>query len=239
VPSVTREALDAGALYVALQPIVDLRTGAIFGQEALVRSSEKKYGGPPEILHAAMAEGMLGELGRALRQMAVKACPDVHLFLNVHPKEFDEGWLVRPDDPIFSHDRDIYLEITESVPLSHFQMCNSVLREIRGKGVMLVVDDLGAGYSNLKYIADLSPEVVKLDRELVATLERQPRLQLLVKSIVALCKQLGAKVVAEGIETKEELEAVLATGADFGQGYLLARPAFPAPKIDSTILRRR
>jgi EAL domain-containing protein (putative c-di-GMP-specific phosphodiesterase class I) len=84
--------------------------------------------------------------------------------VNVHPQELNEGWLIRPDDPIFLHDDDVYLEITESVPLTHFDLCLNVLREIRSRGgVHFVIDDLGAGYSNLKSIADLEPRVVKLD----------------------------------------------------------------------------
>ena len=95
----------------------------------------------------------------------------------------------------------------------------------------LVVDDLGAGYSNLKYIADLNPRVVKLDRDLIAGLTRDSRLFKLVSAIVRLCTELDAKVVAEGIETATELDAVVAAGARYGQGYLLARPAFPPPDI--------
>jgi EAL domain-containing protein (putative c-di-GMP-specific phosphodiesterase class I) len=97
--------------------------------------------------------------------------------------------------------------------------------------VHLVVDDLGAGYSNLKYIADLHPRVVKLDRELIAGLSRGTRLFKLVAGIVRLCSELDARVVAEGIETVEELGAVIEAGARYGQGYLLARPANPLPPV--------
>ena len=138
---------------------------------------------------------------------------------------------MQPDDPIFRHTEDVYLEITESVPLSHFQLCQTILSEVRGRGVYLVVDDLGAGYSNLKYIADLQPRVVKLDRELIAGLTRDSRLFKLVQALVVMCRELDAMVVAEGIETEAELEAVIASGARFGQGYLLARPAFPLPEV--------
>jgi len=231
VASTVLEALAARQLYVALQPVVNLRKREVFGYEALVRSSSPLFRNPGEILKKAIEEGCLGELGRGLRAMAVSACPRTNLFLNLHPNEFDEGWLVRPDDPIFVHDRHIYLEITESVPLSHFRLCHSVLKEVRSKGIYLAVDDLGAGYSNLKYIADLAPEVVKLDRDLITDLPRQKRLHKLVTNLVRLCEELNAKVVAEGIETKEEMKAVLDTGAHYGQGYVLARPAYPPPLV--------
>ncbi|HVY48552.1 MAG TPA: EAL domain-containing protein [Minicystis sp.] len=226
-----RSVIDARAIRVALQPVVDLTTRKVFAYEALVRSQAPAFASPPDLFDAAVKEGLCGELGRIIREAAIEIAPDHRLFLNVHPNELNERWLVQPDDPIFRHGEDVFLEITESVPLSHFLLCQSMLREIRGKGIYLVVDDLGAGYSNLKYIADLSPRVVKLDRELVAGLVRGSRLHRLVESLVRLCRELDASVVAEGIETVEELAAICEAGVRFGQGYLLARPAFSPPAV--------
>jgi EAL domain-containing protein (putative c-di-GMP-specific phosphodiesterase class I) len=223
--------LSAQQLRVVLQPVVDVRSQSIFAYEALVRPTTPDFDNPPQMFEAAVAGACCGELGRAIRELAISACPNHPLFLNVHPKELDEHWLVQPNDPIFRHTEDVYLEITESVPITHFRLCQSILREIRGKGIYLVVDDLGAGYSNLKYIADLSPRVVKLDRELVAGLTRATRLHRLVTSIVLLCEDLGASVVAEGVETAEELYAVRDAGVHYAQGYLLARPDFPPPPM--------
>jgi EAL domain-containing protein (putative c-di-GMP-specific phosphodiesterase class I) len=231
------EALAAGDLYMALQPIVDFERREIFGHEALARCRSALFKNPLALIKEALASSTMGELGRVLRGMAVGSSPRTALFLNLHPAEFNEGWLVRPDDAIFFHDEPIYVEITESVPLSHYQHCHGVLKEIRGRGISLAVDDLGAGYSNLKYIADLSPEVVKLDRDLIANLRSQTRLHKLVTSIVRLCESLGAKVVAEGIETIEEMQAVVDTGAHYGQGFLFARPATPAPTVDWNALK--
>lgn len=218
-----------GALRVVFQPLIDLRHDTVFAHEALVRPQMPQYTTPPALFEAATQANVVGELGREIRRLAVDGCPDFPLFLNVHPEELVDRWLVRPDDPLFYHDRAIYLEVTESVPLSHFELVSGILREVRGKGICLAVDDLGAGYSNLKYIADLAPEVVKLDRELVAGLDRQVRLRRLVRAIVRMCDDLGAEVVAEGIETREELEAVRDAGVRFGQGFYLARPANPPP----------
>nr|HEX4313947.1 EAL domain-containing protein [Kofleriaceae bacterium] len=224
-----RKVLDERLLKIVYQPVVELRSRRIFAYEALVRSPA--YKSPLDLFADAVAARATGELGRVLRQLSVDSCPDFPLFLNVHPSELNERWIVQPDDPVFQHSADVYLEITESVPLSHFQLCKSILHEVRGRGIYLVVDDLGAGFSNLKYIADLHPRVVKLDRELVAGLVRDSRLFKLVSGIVVLCKELEALVVAEGIETVTELEAVIDSGARFGQGYLLARPAFPPPAV--------
>ena len=219
------------AISVVYQPLIDLRTKKIFAYEALVRCKLPEYPSPPELFRAAVDEQATGQLGRLIREIAIAGCTTHPLFLNVHPAELNEKWVVQPDDPLFSHTEDVYLEITEGVPLSHFRLCQSILREVRGRGVYLVVDDLGAGYSNLKYIADLHPRVVKLDRELIAGLVKDTRLYKLVCGIVVLCKDLDALVVAEGIETVEELECVRSAGAHFGQGYLLARPSFPPPPM--------
>jgi len=156
----------------------------------------------------------------------------VPLFVNIHPCELSDGWLIRPDDPIFCHDDVAYLEVTESVPLLHFDLCKSVLDEVCARGsVFPVVDDFGAGYSNIKYISDLNPKIVKLDRKLVVDVHRHPKQLKLVRALVDLCTELDAQVVVEGIETVAEYRALLDTGAKFGQGYLFARPGFPLPEI--------
>jgi EAL domain-containing protein (putative c-di-GMP-specific phosphodiesterase class I) len=218
-------------LSVVFQPIVRLDSEKLFAYEALVRCVSPKLT-PMELFERAAKEHSTGRLGRIIREIAVPMCGGMPLFVNLHPSELEEGWLVRPDDPIASHDHDIYLEITESAPLTHFDLCLSVLREVCSRtGAHLVVDDFGAGYSNLKHISDLEPKVVKLDRTLVDGLDRKPRQRKLVSATVRLCHELGALVVAEGIETTDEYLAVCDSGADFGQGYLFARPAFPLPPV--------
>ncbi|MBI4816962.1 MAG: EAL domain-containing protein [Deltaproteobacteria bacterium] len=217
-------------LRVAFQPVLDLESGKIFAYEALARSSDPGFS-PPKLFSDAITRGAVGELGRVIRRLALDGCPDHALFLNVHPREFDEGWIAMPEDPIFEHPLPVYLEITESVPMSFEDSSHAVLREIRSKGIRLAVDDLGAGYSNLKYIADLAPEVVKLDRELVLNLVNDNRVFRLVEAVTRLCVDLGAEVVAEGIESADELRAVRRAGVHYGQGYFIARPANPPPEV--------
>ena len=216
--------IDDGKVYIAFQPVIDLERKRVFGYEALVRSELEGLTRPLDLIGAACGDGSMGKVGRGLRRLAVEGCRSHPLFLNLHPAEFAQPWLVRPDDAIGDHEHDVYLEVTESVPLSHYEHCHSVLKEIRNRGAKIAIDDLGAGYSNLKYIADLNPEIVKIDRELVKDIRRDTRLHKLVSSIVEMCKQLGARVVAEGIENKTELNAVIDTGACYGQGYYLGRP---------------
>lgn len=224
-----RRLLDTRDVKVVYQPLVDLKTKKTFAYEALVRSKSDAFDSPPALFAAAVLHNCTGELGRIIRELAIAGCATHPLFLNVHPAELNDKFIVQPDDPLFRHTEDVYLEITEGVPLSHFRLCQSILAEVRGRGVHLVVDDLGAGYSNLRYIADLHPRIVKIDRDLIAGLRKGSRMFKLVAAIVVLCRDLGAAVVAEGIETVEELEAVIEAGARYGQGYLLARPAFPPP----------
>jgi len=217
---------------VVFQPIVHLEDATIFAHEALVRCRVPELQSPPKLFEYAVSTGCTGRLGRIIRQLALADCGELPVFVNVHPAELQDPWLIRPDDPIFSHDFDVYLEVTESVPMTHFDICMTVLREIRGRGgIHLVVDDLGAGYSNLKRILDLEPSVVKLDRSLIVGIEHSVRQQKLVRNVVRMCEDLSAKVVAEGIETPEEYAALADMGIHYGQGYLFARPATTPPQV--------
>jgi EAL domain-containing protein (putative c-di-GMP-specific phosphodiesterase class I) len=229
-------ALDAAVkpddLEVVFQPIVRLDTKARFAVEALVRCKARQFSNPSVLFEHAFNNHYCGRLGRIIRQITFERCDGIPVFVNVHPAELSERWLIRPDDPIFTHDREVYLEITESVPFSHYDLCVTVIRELRRRGqIRLVIDDLGSGFSNLKRISDLYPEIVKLDMALIAEIDSDTRQQKLVASIVQLCINLGAEVVAEGIETHDQLEAIIDAGVHYGQGYLFAKPRYPVPQI--------
>jgi EAL domain-containing protein (putative c-di-GMP-specific phosphodiesterase class I) len=188
---------------------------------------------------AAEKERACGHLGRVIRQQTFERCQDTALFVNVHPEELSQRWLVRPDDPLYLHEHEVYLEITESAAFTHYDLCMSVLKEVCARaGVHLVVDDYGAGHSNLSRILDLNPKIVKLDGALIRGIDKDPRRQIMVRHMVRLCVDLGAKVVAECVETVEELKAVADQGVHLAQGYVLARPAFPAPVVNFPLERR-
>lgn len=218
---------------VVFQPIVSMQTGKQWATEALVRCKWPEYKSPLALFEAAERERACGRLGRPIREVAVSRAAGSRLFMNIHPEELSSRWLVRPDDPLTFHEGELYLEITESAAFEYFDLCRSVLREVcRRTSAHLVVDDLGAGHSNLRRVLDLEPAVVKLDRELIRELDKNRRQFVLVKAVVELCKDLGAQVVCEGIETVDELKAVRDTGADYAQGYLVARPGYPPPSIN-------
>jgi EAL domain-containing protein (putative c-di-GMP-specific phosphodiesterase class I) len=228
VRSITPSDLD-----VVFQPIVDLASGERFAFEALVRAKWEEYRSPPELFVQAEREGSCGRLGRMIREVTFERGSGLPLFVNIHPAELESRWLVRPDDPLCFHDEQLFIEITESATFEHYDLCQSVLKEVCSRtGAHLAIDDLGAGYSNLKRIVDLEPKVVKLDLELVRDVHLSKRRQSLVRHLVELCRELEARVVVEGIESAEELRAVRRTGADFGQGYLLARPSYPLPRVN-------
>jgi EAL domain-containing protein (putative c-di-GMP-specific phosphodiesterase class I) len=222
--------LTASDIEVVFQPIVSVVTRRVFAYEALTRCRWPSLANPEVLFRRASEEACCGPLGRIVRAAAVQRAPSVPLFVNVHPDELSARWLVRPDDPVFFHEHDVYLEITESAAFTHYDVCVNVLREVRSRtGIFLAVDDLGAGHSNLKRVLDLEPRIVKLDRALVTGLDQSGRQQILVRHVVRLCMELGADVVAEGIETPDELSAVIDCGAHYAQGYLLGRPSYPLP----------
>jgi EAL domain-containing protein (putative c-di-GMP-specific phosphodiesterase class I) len=224
--------LDARHLGVVYQPIVDLNRGRMRASEALVRCNVEAYRNPERLFEIALEQDSVGRLGRAIREVTFEQAPGQPLFVNVHPEELRSRWIVRPDDALFMHSGELFLEITESAALDYFDLCRSVLKEVCARsGAHLVIDDLGAGYSNLKRVIDLEPKVVKLDRALITGIDKNRRQHILVEQLVRTCAALGAEVVAEGIETEDELRAIRDAGVTLGQGYFLARPAFPIPDV--------
>lgn len=211
------------------QPIVDFRTRQTAAVEALTRCTLAPYRNPAVLFAEAAAAEYAGRLGRMVRELAFDSIGRIPIFINVHPAELAARWLVRPDDPMFFHEARVFLEVTEAAAFEHHDLIRAVLGELKSRGISLVIDDFGAGYSNLDRLADLEPAVVKLDRSLITALHESPRQQILVRHLVALMHDFEAKVVLEGIEEPEELRACVDSGADFGQGYLLARPANPIP----------
>jgi EAL domain-containing protein (putative c-di-GMP-specific phosphodiesterase class I) len=163
-----------------------------------------------------------------VRNVLFETCGAVPVFVNVHPQEAGQRWLVQPTDPLFLHDQPVYLEVTESAAFEALDVCMQVLHEVRDRcGARIVVDDFGTGFSDLQRVLALKPDVVKLDMSLIRDIDASLEKQRYVQDIVRTCHQLGALVVAEGIETADELKAVHRAGADLGQGYFLGRPVYP------------
>lgn len=223
-----RMAAEARQITCVFQPIMDLSSGMRFGSESLMRCSVPGLASPLELLAAAEREGSIGIVGREARRVAFAARKSGTIFFNIHPDEFDDSFLTRPDDPIFHHPDRVYLEITESAPLHRYRFAKEILAELRARGIGIAVDDFGAGHSNIAAVVDLAPDIVKLDRSLITAAQVGTRRFRLLRSLVALCADQGAEVVAEGIETADELEAVVEAGVPYGQGYFLGKPVAPS-----------
>lgn len=226
--------LNEQDINVAFQPIVDLADGSTFAHEALTRCTLDGFESPAVLFGKAEAEKACGRLGRLVRNVTFEHCEGRRVFVNLHPQEIGQRWLVQPTDPLFMHDAEVYLEVTENAAFDYFDLCMGILGEVKARcGARVVVDDFGAGYSDLERVLALNPDVVKLDMSLVRDIDQSDQKQAHVDHIIQTCQSLGAKVVAEGVETAAELEVMVGLGADFGQGYLLGRPA-PPPLTPAT-----
>lgn len=226
------DTLTAEEINVVFQPIVSMTDGSTFAWETLVRCKRPGLESPVELFRRAEVGQSCGRLGRLIREVAFQRGVGRRLFVNVHPAELASRWLVMPDDPLNFHDAEVFIEVTESATFEHFDLCWNALHEVRQRSaVRFVVDDFGAGHSNLRRVLDLEPVVVKLDISLIQGIDRSPRQFTLVQSLVTLFGGLGASLVAEGIETLAELRKVREAGVHYGQGYFLARPDWPAPEV--------
>jgi EAL domain-containing protein (putative c-di-GMP-specific phosphodiesterase class I) len=213
---------------MAFQPICDVAGRRVFAYEALLRTDEESLRRTDIFIATAERLGRVHDLGRVVRSAVARAAADAPsdalLFVNVHGLELDDEQLFSPDSPLGKIAHRVVLEITERTGLDEASGPTRVAM-LRKLGYRIAVDDLGAGYAALGALASLEPEIVKLDMSLVRDLDKQPKKRRLVAAIATLCRELGGKVVAEGVETEAERSVLVDAGIDLIQGYLLAKPA--------------
>jgi EAL domain-containing protein (putative c-di-GMP-specific phosphodiesterase class I) len=218
-------------LYLHFQPIVSWSRRQVVGYEALVRSDEPKLPHPGALIDAAERLDRLHDLGRAVRRLctaaATAAPPDAILFVNLHTRDLLDETLYDVEAPLSGLAGRVVLEVTERAKLEQVHDVPGRMRALRRQGFRIAIDDIGAGYSGLNSFAQIEPEFVKLDMALVRDVDKRPMSQKLIQSLATLCTDLGMRVVAEGIETAAERDAVTALGCDWLQGYLFARPGLP------------
>ncbi|MGK2851483.1 MAG: EAL domain-containing protein [Candidatus Limnocylindrales bacterium] len=242
-----RRALELGQLRVHYQPIVDLRTDAVAGFEALVRWQHPTRGLVPPLAFIGLAEetGLIVPLGRWVLETACRQAARWHttaarrsvvppfVSVNLSARQFVAADLVADIATILAETglpaSALELEITESVVMDQSEAGIRALRQLRDLGVRLVLDDFGTGYSSLAYLKHLPLDTIKVDRTFVAGLD-QAADRSIVDAVIALAHGLGIGVVAEGIETTWQADRLRELRCDFGQGYLFARP-MPADKI--------
>lgn len=222
--------------WMAFQPICDVANRRVFAYEALLRTDEDSLRRTDIFIATAERLGKVHELGRTVRNAVAHAAADAPadalLFVNVHGLELDDEDLFSADTALGKMAPRVILEITERTGLDEAAGPTRVAM-LRKLGYRIAVDDLGAGYAALGALASLEPEIVKLDMSLIRDLDKQPKKRRVVAAIATLCRELGGKVVAEGVETEAEMKVLIDAGIDLIQGYLLARPGrgFSAVKL--------
>ena len=219
------------ALYMVYQPIVSWSRRAPFGYEALVRSSEKSLPHPGALFEAAEQLARTSELGRCIRSRCgapmVSTDADFMLFVNLHSRDLLDDALYDPRAPLTPFASRTVLELTERAAIDSISDIVGRIAHLRSMGYRIAVDDIGAGYSGLNSFATVQPDFVKLDITLVRGLHHDPVRRRLVQLLAELCNDLGIFVVAEGVETAPERDALVELGVDLLQGYLFARPGAP------------
>ncbi len=221
-------------LWLAFQPIVSYENRRVVGYEALMRSDEPTMRTPDRILKVAEQLSKLGQLGRAIRGMAAstKLPSDVKLFVNLHARDLAGRELFAEAAPLSKIADRVVLEVTERASLEDLDGLEGRIARLKSQGFQIAVDDLGAGYAGLSSLMNLQPHIAKIDMSLVRGIDQDPRKQSIIKSLVWLCKELGIAVVAEGVETAPERDALVGLGCDLFQGYLFGRPSRePTPAI--------
>lgn len=227
-----RRIIDEGLIVSFFQPIFFLKSFRLLGFEALSRLKIMSVLTTPEqLFKSAIQFGVYQELEVLAWKNAIKAASefltDEKIFLNCNPYLI-EGPKTIKIKSLFNNSnikiKNVILEITERSAVSDFDAFYERLKEYREYGFKFAVDDVGGGYASLETIVQMKPEVVKIDRHIICRLEKDAYKKSIVKFIVSFCKENNVLCIAEGIETKAELDAAMALGVDAGQGYYLYRP---------------
>ena len=212
----------------------------MLGYEALSRGpAGSVYQMPLRLFELAAEADLVFELDRKCRRRALLSRPALprgtKLFINVFPSamydpEFQGEALVgsSPQAHGLSPDR-VVLEITEKAAIENYGVFVEALVELTRHGFSIAVDDVGAGYSGLEKIAHLNPRYLKFDRELVRNIDSSYIRREMTRALKAFADRIGSTIIAEGIEREGELQALLELGIEYGQGFLLGRPAVGVP----------
>ncbi|MBN8474982.1 EAL domain-containing protein [Sulfuritalea sp.] len=236
-----RHAIDSGALLLHYQPLIDWPRRAVCGMEALARWKDAEDGliAPADFVPIAEETGLIVPVGEwvlaaALRQNRLwqqHGRPLLPVSVNLSPRQFRQKDLVGTLRRILADTgqpaRLLELEITESTLMHDIEETQARLQEIAAMGVRLVIDDFGTGYSSLAYLKRFPVHKLKVDQGFVRELTHDPEDAAIVTAIIGLARSLALDIVAEGVETRAQLDALLGLGCEKFQGYLFARPQPP------------
>ncbi|RHW34977.1 EAL domain-containing protein [Lysinibacillus yapensis] len=222
------------------QPIVNLQTGDTFGFEALNRPGQSQLFSSVDHFYEFVGQtDMVFEFEKFCRNLSLKRYisrlkdyaqkKDFILFLNIHPhilldKNYHSGDTLQFINEIGIHPEQVVFELTERSALTDFHEFKRVLSHYRSQGYRIAVDDVGSGYNSLKTLIYLKPEFIKLDRSLIQYIDETTASQQLVSLIYEYAEQSNTKIIAEGLERKEEIKFLKEMGIHYAQGYAIGRP---------------
>jgi len=227
-----REIIRRKRVTTLFQPIVRAREGTVFAYEVLTRGPAHSSFRNSDMLFSFAREAKLSwaleaiSLDAALKRLKSFDFADRKFLLNLEAEMFEESEFRLHDMVAFfsEHRGHFVFELTERAAIEDYAVFRRLLDEFRQKGIEVAIDDAGSGYASLEAIAALAPDYLKITKGLVSTLAAEPIKQDLVKMLVELAGKIGAKTIAEGIETVEEMESCRELGIDLLQGYYLAHP---------------
>lgn len=235
-----RRAIERREFVVYYQPIIQLDSHRVSGFEALIRWQHPEHGfiSPAEFIPIAEDTGLIVPIGRwvleeACQQMrdwqqTTNANHDLVMSVNLSGKQFAQSDLITDIKDVLAQTqldpRCLKLEITESVVMENIETAVGMLDQLRALGITLSIDDFGTGYSSLSYLHRFPLSTLKIDRSFVSLMLGNNENSEIVRTIVMLAQNLGMDVVAEGVETDDQLAVLRAIGCKYGQGYLFSRP---------------
>ena len=234
-----RRALANGELECYFQPIMELWTNRISGFEALVRWIHPQQGllNPADFIPIAEETGLIVDLDAQVLEQACKkitewnlVCPEKLLTLSVNISArslLDLALSDRVASAIKTHQvqpPNLYLEITETALIDDIELATTCINKLESLGVRMAIDDFGTGYSSLRYLRNLQVGVLKIDRSFTDGLSVDHGDGVIVKAVIDMANALNMAVVAEGIETQQQLDVLKGLGCEYGQGYLFGRP---------------
>jgi diguanylate cyclase (GGDEF)-like protein len=233
-----RRALERNELQLYYQPKVDLKTGKIMGAEALIRWFESKRGfvSPAVFIPIAEESGLIEPIGEWVLRTACKQTKSWHklglnamqIAVNLSGRQFNLPHIRQKILEILLAEglppTCLELELTESFLVEHEEASIQKLNHLKALGLQIAIDDFGTGYSSLSYLQQFPFDVLKLDRCFIQNLDQNSKNQVIVEAVIKMAHQLNLQVVAEGVETKEELDLLQQYHCDLIQGYLFSRP---------------
>lgn len=220
------DVLTEQAVDLVYQPVVDILSMTPVGCEGLSRFRDGALQGPDRWFADAFSVGLGVELEWLAAKTALRALDekpsDMFVAVNMSPASI----LRMKDEELCDHElaERVVIELTEHVPVEDYTAVHVALAEMRSSGARLAADDLGAGYAGFRHLISLKPDIIKLDISLTGGIDRSPAQRALAKALVAFATDMGAQVVAEGVENAGELDALRSLGVPWAQGFYLGRP---------------